>query len=287
MCFGTAIALPIKTICMKKIFTLALSIVMCSSIFAAAEFFVKINSNGNYTVSLNNQSMNSSSNIYRFFDLYPGNYSLKIFENSINGRLIYDRPVTISDGYRTVAELDVSRGLNIIDKIPFVQKSWYIDNLLQPSTGYGTPHAAYPPVCPPPPVCGNGYNNPKGNHGHQNGQGNYDPNNNPNNNYPGNGNYGYGNMLDDASLQSLIQTMKNVTFEEKMIEVAKTALKNRQVRTSQVHQLLQLFSFETNKLEVAKFCYDKTADKNNYYSLYNDFTFSSYSSELDKYINSR
>lgn len=276
-----AIALSKKNNCMKRIFTLAFSIVVCSRIFAAAEFFVKINSNGNYTVSLNNQSMNSPNNIYRFFDLYPGNYSLKVFENTPNGRLIYNGPVTVSDGYRTVAELDIYHGLNIIDKIPFVQKSWYIDNLLQPSTGYGTPHPAYPPACPPP-VRGNGYHQ-QGNHGHQYGQGNY----NPYNNYPGNGNYGYGNLLDDASLQSLIQTMKNVTFEEKMIEVAKTALKDKQVKTSQVHQLLQLFSFENNKLELAKYCYDKTLDKDNYYSLYNDFTFSSYSSELDKYINSR
>ena len=46
-------------------------------------------------------------------------------------------------------------------------------------------------------------------------------------------------------------------------------------------------TFEANKLELAKFCYDKTIDKNNYYTLYNDFAFSNYSTQLDKYINSR
>jgi len=93
--------------------------------------------------------------------------------------------------------------------------------------------------------------------------------------------------MDDASLQTLIQTMKNVSFEDKMLAVAKTALKNRALKTDQVHQLLQQFTFEQNKLEMAKFAYDKTIDKNNYYTLYNDFTFNNYSTQLDKYINSK
>lgn len=88
-------------------------------------------------------------------------------------------------------------------------------------------------------------------------------------------------------MQSLLQTMKNAVFEEKMIEIAKTGLKDRLIKTNQVHQILELFSFDKNKLDAAKLCYDKTIDKSNYYTLYNDFTFSNYSSQLDKYINSK
>ena len=76
--------------------------------------------------------------------------------------------------------------------------------------------------------------------------------------------------------------MKNIAFEDKMIEVAKTALKTRTLKTNQVQQLLQQFTFEQNKLEVAKYCYDKTIDQNNYYTLYKDFTFNNYSSQLAK-----
>lgn len=271
---------------MKKIFTLALSILTGSQLFAAAEFFIKINSNGNYTVSLNNQTITSSTSLFRFFDLYPGNYNLKVYENGFNGRVIYDKPVMVTDGYRTVSELNYNYGLTIIDKLPFTQQFWYIDHLI---TSQQPPVCGIPPKGPRPqkPNCGthwnNGYGN--GNQGWNNGY--YPPVNTPGN-YPYNGgNYGYGNLLDDASLQILIQTMKNVTFEDKMIEVAKTALKNRTVITSQVHQLLEQFTFEQNKLEVAKFCYDKTMDKYNYYTLYNDFTFNNYSTQLDKYINSR
>lgn len=281
---------------MQKIFTLALSILIGSQVFAAAEFFVKINSNGNYTVSLNNQIITSSTNTFRFFDLYAGYYNLKVYENGFNGRILFDQPVSIAEGFRTVAELDRYSGLKIIAKLPFVQSSWYIDNLItnqnnQPSCGTTMPNG-------PKPGHGPHWNN--GNQGWNNGNGNNNypynnnypngyPNNYPNN-YPnggGNYGYGYGNVMDDASLQTLLQTMKNVTFEDKMLEVAKTALKSSQVKTNQVHQLLQQFTFEQNKLEMAKYAYDKTIDKNNYYTLYNDFTFSNYSTQLDKYINSK
>ncbi len=259
---------------MKKVSTLAISIFLCSSIFAAAEFFLKINPRGNYTVSLNNQTMTSTTNIYRFFDLYPGNYRLKVYDNRYGNRLVINRTISIAEGFRTVAEIESYFNLRIIDRIPFVQRTWYIDNLLN-----GPPVCNYPlPNCPP---IGNGNNNTSG-HNH-----NDDDDRDPYNNYPYGGYGNNGNLMDDAGLQSLIETMKHVTFEEKMIEVAKTALKGKQLATAQVHQLLIQFAFEKNKLELAKYCYDITTDKRNYYTLYNDFTFSSYSSELDKYINSR
>jgi Domain of unknown function (DUF4476) len=286
---------------MQKIFTLALTIIISSNIFAAAEFFLRINSNGNYTVTLNNQSVSSTTNTFRFFDLYSGNYNLRVISN-FNNRVVFNQNISIQDGYRTVAEIDKFNGLKIIDKLAFVQQSWYIDNIITiqnppicgtPVPGNPRPHS---PVCniPPKPNCGNGYFNNGWNNGY--GNNNNSPNNNnyPNNypnNFPNNGgNYGYGyggNLVDDNTLQSIIQTMKNATFEEKMIDVGKTALKDRALKTNQVHQMLELFSFEANKLEFAKFCYDKTIDKNNYYTLYNDFAFSNYSSQLDKYINSK
>lgn len=258
---------------MKKVSTLAVSIFLCSSMFAAAEFFLKINLRGNYTVSLNNQTMTSTTNIYRFFDLYPGNYRLKIYDNRYGNRLIVTRTVTIAEGYRTVAEVEPYFNFRIIDRIPFIQRTWYIDNLLNT-----------PPICTDPlPNCP-----PQGN-GNHTGYGNHhdDDDHNPYDNYPYGGYGNNGNLMDDASIQSLISTMKHVTFEEKMLEVAKTALKGKQITTQQIHQLLIQFAFEKNKLDLAKYCYDITTDKRNYYTLYNDFTFGSYSSELDKYINSR
>ena len=271
---------------MKKIFTLALSFLTVSTLFASAEFFVRINNNGNYTVSLNNQSITANSNIFRFFDLNNGIYLLNIYEAGYRNRLLFSQSITINDGYRTVAEVDKYHGLTIVDKIPFVQKSWYIDVLQVPK------YPQYPPVCNKPiPSKYNGWNS-----AYENDYNNYYPsqnypnpsiNNHPNN-YPNNNeNYNYGNLLEDASLQSLLQTMKNTAFEDKMIDIAKTALKGRMLSTAQVRQLMQPFVFEKNKLELAIYCYDKTTDKNNYFTLNNDFVFSNYSAQLNQYINGR
>lgn len=279
---------------MKKIATLAVFIFFLGNIFASGEFFLKINGYGKYKVSLNNQTIISSSNIFRFFDLDNGSYYLKVEENSFYGRTIYNKKINITNNYRTVAELDKFSGLNIIAKIPFTQSSWYVDHL----QGY------YPnnqPNCNNNNSFPNGncnHNNPNCNH-NWNGNWNNDWNNNNHNNsgwnnnndwnnYPyNNGNLGYGNLMNDNDIQTLLQAMKNATFDEKMVSTAKTALKNRTIKTAHVHQLLEQITFEQQKLDLAKYCYDKTIDKNNYFTLYNDFKFSNYSDQLDKYINSK
>jgi hypothetical protein len=45
-----------------------------------------------------------------------------------------------------------------------------------------------------------------------------------------------------------------------------------------------LFTFENNRLEVAKYAYRKTADKQNYYQLNDALTFSSTKEELARFI---
>ena len=99
---------------MKKLSTLLLfSTFLVNSILASSEFFMKINTNGNYTVSLGNQTISTSANVFRFFDLANGNYQLRVIENSYNGRVVYDKPIFINDGFRFIAELDAFNGLNV------------------------------------------------------------------------------------------------------------------------------------------------------------------------------
>jgi hypothetical protein len=50
--------------------------------------------------------------------------------------------------------------------------------------------------------------------------------------------------------------------------------------------MMLLFTFEDNKLEVAKYAYRKTVDNRNYVMVNDAFTFSSSRDELAKYIRS-
>ena len=64
-------------------------------------------------LDLNNQSMSSTSNIFRFLILYNGQYNLKVYSNGIAGRLLFSQTILIEDGYRTVAELDRYNGIGV------------------------------------------------------------------------------------------------------------------------------------------------------------------------------
>jgi len=82
----------------------------------------------------------------------------------------------------------------------------------------------------------------------------------------------------------LKQTIDNAGFESTRLNIFKQALGYNYFTTSQVRELMQLFWFESSKLEVAKLAYPKTVDQNNYYLVNNEFGFSSSVNALGDYI---
>lgn len=82
----------------------------------------------------------------------------------------------------------------------------------------------------------------------------------------------------------LKQTIDNAGFESTRLTIFKQALCYNYFTTSQVRELMQLFWFESSKLEVAKLAYPKTLDQNNYYLVNNEFGFSSSVNTLGDYI---
>lgn len=235
---------------MNKIFTLLVftfSIIQLSK--ADSEFFIKINNTGNYTVYLNNEAQKTKKGIVRFFDLNPGYYSLRIVsQNYWMPQTIFQDNIQIQNGFRYAAEFQKNYGLNMIAQIPYVQNNWFIDNLITSN---------FP------------------NHNH------YPNNNYPNYNYPGN--FGW-NQMDNATFESLIQTVKNTSFDADRVEIIKNAVKANNISSAQVMELLKQVSFEDNRLELAKYCYSQTYDKQNYFQVNNVFSFSSSISALNKYI---
>ena len=82
-------------------------------------------------------------------------------------------------------------------------------------------------------------------------------------------------------------TLNNVWFETTKLEVLKSAVRNNCFNTFQVADLMALFTFESNKLDVAETLYAQTIDKQNYYRLSNNFAFNSSIDDLNHYIASR
>ena len=97
-------------------------------------------------------------------------------------------------------------------------------------------------------------------------------------------NNGYGNVINNREFEVVKDQIRKEWFENNRLISAKTIIDKNNFTTQQVKELMLLFTFENNKLEVAKYAYRKTVDKQNYYQLNDAFTFSSSKDDLARFI---
>lgn len=81
-------------------------------------------------------------------------------------------------------------------------------------------------------------------------------------------------------------SISSKSFEDSKFTIAKQVLNSNCLLTSQVKEIMLLFSFEETRLDFAKFAYGRTYDIGNYYQLNDAFTFESTIDELNEYIES-
>jgi hypothetical protein len=91
--------------------------------------------------------------------------------------------------------------------------------------------------------------------------------------------------MDNNAFDRAKNTIKNNSFESDMLSTSKQVASNNCLTVNQVVEIIELFSFESTKLEFAKFAYRYTYDIGNYYEVNNAFTYSSSKQELNNYIN--
>lgn len=94
------------------------------------------------------------------------------------------------------------------------------------------------------------------------------------------------NPMGSSDFADAKKSISSKSFEDSKITMAKQVIKANCLSTTQVKEIMMLFSFEDTKLDLAKFAYDRTTDPNNYYKLNDAFTFESSIEELDKYVES-
>lgn len=95
----------------------------------------------------------------------------------------------------------------------------------------------------------------------------------------------YGNIMSHVSFNKLINTLDRENFDTHKFNIAKQALVYNNLTTEQVIVLLNQFTFDSNKLKLAKMAFTKTIDQENYFLVNNSFTFNSSIRDLNKYIN--
>jgi hypothetical protein len=83
---------------------------------------------------------------------------------------------------------------------------------------------------------------------------------------------------------NLKNSITGKAFESSRMAVAKQAIASNYMSSAQITELVELMTFETSKLDLAKFAYRFTIDKNNYYLVNDAFSFESSIRELAGYI---
>ena len=101
-----------------------------------------------------------------------------------------------------------------------------------------------------------------------------------------NGNYGCPRPMSNNDFQKLKSSIDSKSFEESKLTIAKQVLNNNCLRTSQVKEIMLLFTFEQSRLDFAKYAYGYTYDIGNYFQVNDAFTFESSIDDLNEYISS-
>ncbi|HZG99963.1 MAG TPA: DUF4476 domain-containing protein [Flavisolibacter sp.] len=87
-----------------------------------------------------------------------------------------------------------------------------------------------------------------------------------------------------SSFETLRNTLRQERFTSSRMMMLKQALQDNYFTAEQVKLMAQLFSFEDDKLQVAKLAYNRTVDKTNYHLLYSILSYSSSKEDLARYI---
>ena len=97
---------------------------------------------------------------------------------------------------------------------------------------------------------------------------------------------GYNVAMNDFEFSRVLASIEKEWFENNKVKSATQIINTNYMTSTQVKQLLQLFTFESNKLDLAKQAYSKTTDQRNYFMVNDVFSFSSSKDELARYIRS-
>lgn len=99
-----------------------------------------------------------------------------------------------------------------------------------------------------------------------------------------NGPYGCPRPMSRGDFEQAKASISSKSFEDSKLTIAKQIIQSNCLLSSQVKEIMLLFTFEDSRLDFAKFAYAYTLDLRNYYKLNDAFTFESSIDELDKYI---
>jgi len=195
----------------------------------------------------------SSGNVAEFDNIAAGEHSLKVIKEDPNvppqANVIFDGRIKIPAGYDVYAVIDEYNSFNIYKKKKYGYNRYvYSGEFIR--------------------KCGEKHNYKE----------------KDKENYSDECKY---KVIKNEDFKDLKSTINNRNFESTNLDIVKSAIDNNYLSSEQVKELLGYFTFETNKLEIAKYAYKKVCDPKNFFKVYDAFDFESSVTELKNYISGK
>lgn len=92
-------------------------------------------------------------------------------------------------------------------------------------------------------------------------------------------------LISNGEFAELINIVKSKSYDNTKLEICKLSIDNSFFTTDMVCSLIRLLTFESYKLDLAKYAYIKTVDKRNYIRVFNTFNFESSITDLKNFLN--
>lgn len=86
------------------------------------------------------------------------------------------------------------------------------------------------------------------------------------------------------SFNYFLQSVEDCWFDQDKVALIEQYVRNHSLSSGQIYKLISCLDFESSKLKVAKSSFTYCYDKENYYSIFNLFNFSSSKIELNRFI---
>lgn len=250
---------------MKTTFTLFIAILFSAVSFAIpaqSKLSITVVGHQNIQIMVDNSRYQGQENSILINSLQPGQHTIRVYSsrnqkrsiwgNNNKTQLIYSSTVYVRPGYFTSITID-RFGKAMID-----------ERAIRANRRNGD------------------WDNNSNNDGHYNNDRNdrYDERNDR---YDDKTDYNR-RAVSEQSFSSIVQTLRREYSENSRLVLAKQIIDRNYFSTEQVKYMLQLFSFENNKLDLAKYAYRNTTDQRNYFAVYDVLSYSNSKEQLADYI---
>lgn len=91
-------------------------------------------------------------------------------------------------------------------------------------------------------------------------------------------------VMDDRLFGQFFERVKKESFDRTRLDMIKTSLANSDFTSAQCLRLVNLFSFDSKKMEVMKMMYPCIVDKEAFFKVVDGLSFSSHKEEINEYI---